>query len=64
MKTEYTIVNSGYDRRSGKSFTEEVNEKLAEGWKCQGGVSIAFVESMMGGFEKHYAQAMIREVED
>lgn len=50
-KTEYMVIET--QGVSGtKKITKEVNEKLAEGWKCQGGVSF---------FQGVYRQAMVRE---
>ena len=66
MKTEYKVIvskreynNTGYD-----DFVKKVNDLLAEGWKCQGGASIAYCPSNFGGYDCHYAQAMIREIEE
>lgn len=53
-KTEYTIVEvKGVSGVSGTTkMVKAVNEKLAEGWKCQGGVT----------FEQGvFRQAMVRE---
>lgn len=66
MKTEYKVIvsPSGYRVNGHLEFEKEVNNSLAEGWKCQGGVSISYCQSSLGGFECHYAQAMIRETEE
>ena len=37
-------------------FNEKVNEELKDGWKLQGGVSIAVTDN-----KKVFAQAMIKE---
>lgn len=63
MKTEYTLVINDYNKPGYAEFIKEVNKKIAEGWKCQGGVSMAYHESMRGGFDCRLAQAMIKEVE-
>lgn len=38
-----------------------VNKRLKEGWKCQGGVSIAGFVNDYGRFEQVYAQAMVKK---
>jgi len=52
---EYKIVENCRQDGLGK----KVNEHLAEGWRCQGGVDVAG-----GDNNEWYYQAMIREVED
>lgn len=66
MKTEYKVIVSSheYQKNGYAEFIMKVNELLAEGWKCQGGVSISHCPSMYGGSACYYAQAMIRETDD
>lgn len=66
MKTEYEVITSTreYNTTGYKEFIKKVNDRISDGWKCQGGVSISYCPSNFGGYECHYAQAMIREIEE
>lgn len=49
MELEYTVVKAS----SAKKMSEEVNVKMEEGWRPQGGVSVANATEIV------YLQAMI-----
>jgi len=49
-KQEYTVISS---EQSIELFTIQVNMKLKEGWRCQGGITVR---------ENTLMQAMIRDI--
>lgn len=56
MHTEYHIISEN----SQKAVERQVNNMIANGWQCQGGVSVALAISPGGGSYYEYAQAMVK----
>jgi len=56
MKKEYTIITAA----SANDLELSVNERLKDGWECQGGISIA----MLTESGREFCQAMVKDVTD
>lgn len=56
-RLEYLVLESR-DRWGAAELTKLVNEKIANGWRPQGGVSVAITDNF--GYGVSYCQAMVR----
>jgi len=56
MKKEYTVITAA----SANDLELSVNERLKDGWECQGGISIA----MLAESGREFCQAMVKDVKD